>query len=111
MVLYFGTVEQILERKNIHNYHGTAVRMVWCQKQHTNGKYLYIYVLLNNFLAEKIKVVSDSAVSVKILGTPIKHEDVNIYSPNVNKALSINAHVKILLNESIMRTIKFNKSN
>jgi nucleoside-diphosphate-sugar epimerase len=60
-------------------------------------------------LAEKIKVVSDSAVSVKILGTPIQKEDVDIYCPSVNKANLISASVKIQLNESIYKTIKFNE--
>jgi dTDP-glucose 4,6-dehydratase len=60
-------------------------------------------------LAEKIRGVSNSTISVKILGTPIRREDVDIYCPNINKANLINASVKIHLNESINKTIKFNE--
>ena len=58
-------------------------------------------------LAEKIKGVSDSTVSVKILGTQIRKEDVDIYCPNVQKANSINTNIKIQISESINKTIKF----
>jgi nucleoside-diphosphate-sugar epimerase len=61
-------------------------------------------------LAEKIKDVSNSTVSIKILGTPIQKEDIDIYCPYVNKANLINVSVKIQLNESINKTIKFNES-
>jgi nucleoside-diphosphate-sugar epimerase len=58
-------------------------------------------------LAEKIKAISNSTVSVKILGTPIQPEHIDIYCPNVNKSNSINANIKIKLSESINKTIKF----
>ena len=58
-------------------------------------------------LAEKIKAISNSSVSVKILGTLIRKEDVDIYCPNVQKANSINANLKTHLSESINKTIKF----
>lgn len=61
-------------------------------------------------LAEKIKAISNSSVSVKILGTPIRKEDVDIYCPSVHKSNSINANIKIQLSESINKTIKFYES-
>jgi dTDP-glucose 4,6-dehydratase len=60
-------------------------------------------------LAEKIKVVSDSTVAVKIMGIPIRKEDADIYCPNVQKANSnnINLKIQIQISESIKKTIKF----
>jgi dTDP-glucose 4,6-dehydratase len=60
-------------------------------------------------LAEKIKVVSNSAVSVNILGTPIRIEDVDIYSPSIIKAYSINLKMIVKLEEAITKTFFFNK--
>jgi len=58
-------------------------------------------------LAERINEISDSKVSVKILGSPVQKEKIDIYCPNISKAQTINAHIKIQLSESIKKTIKF----
>lgn len=60
-------------------------------------------------LAEKISNVSMANVAVKILGTTVKKENIDIYCPDILKATSINAKLKIKLRESIEKTIKFNK--
>jgi dTDP-glucose 4,6-dehydratase len=58
-------------------------------------------------LAERINEISNYKVSVQILGSPVKHENIDIYCPNITKAQTINAHLKIQLNKSIEKTIKF----
>jgi dTDP-glucose 4,6-dehydratase len=58
-------------------------------------------------LAEKISSISNSKVSVKILGVPVQKEHIDIYCPSITKAQTINAHIKVQLNESIEKTIKF----
>ena len=58
-------------------------------------------------LAERINKISNSKVSVKILGTPVQKEHIDIYCPNIEKVQIINAHIKIQLSESIKKTIKF----
>jgi dTDP-glucose 4,6-dehydratase len=60
-------------------------------------------------LAERINKISSSKVSVKILGLPVKQENVDIYCPSISKAQTINAQIKIQLNESIEKTLKFYK--
>jgi nucleoside-diphosphate-sugar epimerase len=100
----------------IRSYMYASDLMIWLWKVLINGESNSAYNVGSGEsisikdLAEKIKIVSNSAVSIKILGTPIQHEDVDIYCPNVNKAKSINASIKIQLNESIIKTIKFNES-
>ncbi len=58
-------------------------------------------------LAEKINEISISKVSVKILGLPVKNENVDIYCPNIEKARAIRAYIEIPLSESISKTINF----
>jgi nucleoside-diphosphate-sugar epimerase len=58
-------------------------------------------------LAEKIKDLSGSKVSIKILGLPIQKEKIDIYCPSIKKAITMNAQIKIHLTESINKTIKF----
>jgi dTDP-glucose 4,6-dehydratase len=58
-------------------------------------------------LAEKIKEVSNSTVSVKILGTQIRKEDVDIYCPSLIKAASLNLTLKVKLEEAISKTFIF----
>jgi len=58
-------------------------------------------------LAEQINKLSNSKSSVKILGLPVKQENVDIYCPSITRAKTINAQIKIQLTESIEKTIKF----
>ena len=58
-------------------------------------------------LAEKISSISNAKVAVKILGSPVQKEHIDIYCPSITKAQTINAQIKIQLSESIEKTIKF----
>ena len=58
-------------------------------------------------LAEKISSISNGKVAVKILGSPVQKEHIDIYCPSITKAKTINAQIKIQLIESIEKTIKF----
>jgi dTDP-glucose 4,6-dehydratase len=58
-------------------------------------------------LAERINKISNSKFSVKILGSPVLKEQIDIYCPSIKNANKINAFIKIQLNESINKTIKF----
>ena len=58
-------------------------------------------------LAEKIGSNSNAKVAVKILGSPVQKEHIDIYCPSITKAKTINAQIKIQLIESIEKTIKF----
>jgi len=62
-------------------------------------------------LAEKISGISSAKVAVKILGSPVQMEHIDIYCPSITKANSINAQIKIQLTESIEKTIKFYESH
>lgn len=62
-------------------------------------------------LAEKISSISNAKVAVKIVGTPVQKEQVDIYCPSITKANTINAQIKIQLTESIEKTIKFYESH
>ena len=61
-------------------------------------------------LAEKISSISKAKVAVKILGSTVQQEQVDIYCPNITKANTINVNIKIQLTESILKTIKFYES-
>ena len=58
-------------------------------------------------LAEKISSISNAKVAVKIVGSPVQKEQIDIYCPSIRKANTINAHIKVQLAESIIKTIKF----
>lgn len=58
-------------------------------------------------LAEKISSISKNKVVVKILGSPVQKQHIDIYCPSITKANTINAQIKIKLTESIEKTIKF----
>ena len=58
-------------------------------------------------LAEKISSISNAKGAVKILGSPVQKEHIDIYCPSINKAQLINAHLKVQINEYIEKTIKF----
>ena len=60
-------------------------------------------------LAEKISSISNAIVAVKILGSPVQKEHIDIYCPCITKANTINAQIKIQLTESIIKTLNFNK--
>jgi len=60
-----------------------------------------------NDLAIKIKKISNSNVSIKILGSKLSKENVDIYCPNISKARTLNAYVNISLEESINKTLQF----
>ena len=62
-------------------------------------------------LAEKISSISNAKVAVKILGSPVQKEHIDIYCPSITKANTINAQIKIQLTESIEKTIKFYESD
>jgi dTDP-glucose 4,6-dehydratase len=58
-------------------------------------------------LADRVNKISNSKASVKILGLPLKQENVDIYCPNIEKARTIKAYIEIPLSESITKTINF----
>jgi dTDP-glucose 4,6-dehydratase len=58
-------------------------------------------------LAEKISSISNSKVAVKIVGSPVQKEHIDIYCPSITKAQIINTFIKVQLSESIEKTIKF----
>ena len=62
-------------------------------------------------LAEKISSISNAKVAVKIVGSPVQKEQVDIYCPSIKKANTINAQIMIQLTESIEKTIKFYESH
>ena len=62
-------------------------------------------------LAEKISSISKTNVALKILGSPIQQEHVDIYCPSIKNANTINADIKVQLSESILKTIKFYESH
>ena len=65
------------------------------------------YIELHKQLAEKISGISNAKVAVKILGSPVQKEHIDIYCPSILKSNTINANIKIQLSESINKTIKF----
>jgi nucleoside-diphosphate-sugar epimerase len=58
-------------------------------------------------LAKRVKIVSKSKSNIKVLGSSIKFEDVDIYCPNIRKSSKLNLEIAIHLDESIKKTIKF----
>jgi dTDP-glucose 4,6-dehydratase len=62
-------------------------------------------------LAEKISSISNAKVEVKILGSPVQMEYIDIYCPSIIKANTMNAQIKIQLTESILKTIKFHEAD
>ena len=99
----------------IRSYMYASDLMIWLWKILLNGEINQPYNVGSDEsisiseLAEKIKVVSNSAVSIKILGAPIQQEDVDIYCPSIKNASTINAEIKVQLTESINKTLTFNK--
>jgi dTDP-glucose 4,6-dehydratase len=62
-------------------------------------------------LAEKIKYLSCSNVSINILGSSIKSDEVDIYCPSILKGEKINSFRKISFDDSIKKTLKFYKTS
>ena len=61
-------------------------------------------------LAEKVKIASKSKIDIKILGSSIEVENLDIYCPNNIKASDINLFLKIDLMNSINKTINFHQN-
>jgi nucleoside-diphosphate-sugar epimerase len=58
-------------------------------------------------LAEKISSISKTKVEVKILGSPINKEEVDIYCPDITNVINFNAVINVQLTESISKTLNF----
>lgn len=97
----------------IRSYMYASDLMVWLWKILLKGEINQPYNVGSDesisikLLAEKISSISKAKVGVKILGSPVQKEEVDIYCPSIKKADTINANIKIQLNESINKTIKF----
>ena len=97
----------------IRSYMYASDLMVWLLKILINGEKNTPYNVGSDEsisireLAERINKISNSKVSVNILGFPVKQENVDIYCPSISKAQTINAQIKIQLSKSIEKTIKF----
>ena len=61
-------------------------------------------------LAEKVKIASKSKIDIKILGSSIEVENLDVYCPNIIKASDINLFLKINLMNSIIKTLNFHKN-
>jgi dTDP-glucose 4,6-dehydratase len=61
-------------------------------------------------LAENIKKISNKIIEVKVLGTPIDFENIDIYCPNTTRMKNLKLHQEIGINESILKTLIFYKN-
>ncbi len=61
-------------------------------------------------LAENIKKISDKKIEVKVLGTPLNFRNIDIYCPNTSRIKKLNLHQEIGINDSILKTLNFNKN-
>jgi nucleoside-diphosphate-sugar epimerase len=61
-------------------------------------------------LAENIKKISNKTIEVKVLGTLIDFKNIDIYCPNTTRMKNLKLHKEIGLNESILKTLNFNKN-
>ena len=101
----------------IRSYMYASDLMVWLWKILLKGKINQPYNVGSDEgvsikqLAEKISNISNAKVAVKIVGSPVKKEQIDIYCPCITKANTINAQIKIQLTESIEKTIKFYESH
>ena len=99
----------------IRSYMYASDLMVWLWKILLKGKINQPYNVGSDEevsikeLAEKISSISNAKVAVKILGSPVQKEHIDIYCPSITKANTINAQIKIQLTESIIKTLNFNK--
>jgi nucleoside-diphosphate-sugar epimerase len=98
---------------SVRSYMYASDLMIWLWKILINGQKNIPYNVGSDEsvsikeLAERVNKISNSKGSVKIIGVPVKHENVDIYCPSISKAKTINAQIKIQLSESIEKTIKF----
>jgi dTDP-glucose 4,6-dehydratase len=60
-------------------------------------------------LSEIIKKISKKTIEVKVIGTSINFENIDIYCPNTSKIKMLNLHQEIDIYESIAKTLNFNK--
>lgn len=60
-------------------------------------------------LAEKIKKISEKKIEVIVLGKLRNIENIDIYCPNTTRIKMLNMHQEIGLNESVVKTLNFNK--
>jgi nucleoside-diphosphate-sugar epimerase len=99
----------------IRSYMYASDLMVWLWKILMKGEINKPYNVGSNDgvsikqLAEKISSISNTQVKVKILGSPVKKEDVDIYCPEIKMIYNLGAYKMINLNDSIDKTIKFYK--
>jgi len=97
----------------IRSYMYASDLMVWLWKILINGEKNIPYNVGSDEsisikeLAEKISIISKANVAVKISGSLVQQEQVDIYCPSITKANKIIAQIKIQLSESIEKTIKF----
>lgn len=100
----------------IRSYMYASDLIVWLWKILLNGEINQPYnvgsdeAISIKQLAEKISSISKAKVAVKILGSPVQQEQVDIYCPSITKANTINVNIKVQLTESILKTIKFYES-
>ncbi len=100
----------------IRSYMYASDLMVWLWKILLKGEINQPYNVGSDVaisikqLAEKVSSISNTKVSVQILGTPIQHENVDIYCPCILKGKKINLLNKISIDDSIKKTISFYKS-
>jgi len=101
----------------IRSYMYASDLMIWLWRILINGEKIIPYNVGSDEsisikeLAEKINEISNSKVSVKILGLPVQKEHIDIYCPSITKAQTINAFIKVQLSESIEKTINFYESH
>ena len=99
----------------IRSYMYASDLMVWLWKILLKGKINQPYnvgsdeAISIKQLAEKISSTSKTKVAVKILGSPVCQEQIEIYCPEIKMIKKIGAYIMINLNDTINKTIKFYK--
>ena len=97
----------------VRSYMYASDLMVWLWRILINGEKNIPYNVGSDVsvsikeLAERINEISNAKVSIKILGLPVQKEQIDIYCPSITKANKLSAQIKIQLNESIEKTLKF----
>jgi dTDP-glucose 4,6-dehydratase len=97
----------------IRSYMYASDLMVWLWKILSNGEINQPYNVGSDKsisikeLAERISNNSDSKVKVKILGSLTDYKNIDIYCPNIEMSLGLGLKIKVHLEESIRKTIKF----
>jgi nucleoside-diphosphate-sugar epimerase len=97
----------------IRSYMYASDLMVWLWKILLKGEINHPYnvgsdqAISIKKLAEKISSISRNKVAVKILGSPVHQEKVDIYCPSIKNVNTIKAYIKVRLTQAIKKTIKF----